>query len=163
MHKISLGLAAALLATVSPAFAAPADPNDPNLPRLKKILARTPLIDGHNDWPGELASQGKDARWTMDLNRLDPVKFDTDIERLRLGMVGGQFWSVYVSANLPPLEQIKKTLEQIDMVKSFVARYPKDFALVRTAAQVRAAHKAGKIASMIGAEGGGQIDESFSV
>jgi membrane dipeptidase len=162
MHKTAL-LLAALLATASTAFAAPADPNDPNLPRLKKILKATPLIDGHNDWPGTLAGEGKDQRWTMDLNRLDPVKFDTDIERLHQGLVGGQFWSVYVSANLPPLEQIKKTLEQIDLVKSFVARYPKDFQLVRTAAEVRAAHKAGRIASLMGAEGGGQIDESFSV
>jgi len=164
MRKIRSLLAATLLvATASAAFAAPADPNDPNLPRLRKILKQTPLIDGHNDWPGTLAGEGKDRRWTMDLTQLDTVTYDTDIERLRQGMVGGQFWSVYVSANLPPLEQIKKTLEQIDLVKSIVARYPNDFALVRTAAEVRAAHKAGKIASLMGAEGGGQIDESFSV
>jgi len=163
MHKKYVGLLAVLLATASAALAAPADPNDPALPRLKKILQATPLIDGHNDWPGALASEGKDQRWTMDLRKLDTVKFDTDIDRLRQGMVGGQFWSVYVSANLPPLEQIKKTLEQIDLVKSVVARYPNDFQLVRTAAQVRAAHKAGRIASLMGAEGGGQIDESFSV
>jgi membrane dipeptidase len=167
MHKSRSALASALfgvlLATATAASAAPADPNDPLLPRLKKILKATPLIDGHNDWPGALASEGKDQRWTMDLNKLDPVKYDTDIERLKQGMVGGQFWSVYVPTNLPPLEQIKKTLEQIDIVKSFVARYPQDFQLVRTAAEVRAAHKAGKIASLMGAEGGGQIDESFSV
>jgi len=163
MTQLRFALAAALLALSAAAHAAPADPNDPNLPRLRKILAKTPLIDGHNDWPGELASQGKDARWTMDLNNLDTVKFDTDISRLRQGMVGGQFWSVYVSANLAPLEQIKATLDRIDTVKNFVVRYPKDFALVRTAAEVRAAHKAGKIASLMGAEGGGQIDESFSV
>jgi membrane dipeptidase len=164
MRKIRSLLAAAFLVTAaSAAIAAPADPNDPNLPRLRKILKQTPLIDGHNDWPGTLVGEGKAGRWTMDLTRLDTVAYDTDIERLRQGMVGGQFWSVYVSASLPPLEQIKKTLEQIDLVKSIVARYPKDFALARTAAQVRAAHKAGKIASLMGAEGGGQIDESFSV
>lgn len=163
MHKRSVALAAALFAISSTALAAPADPHDPLLPRLKKILKATPLIDGHNDWPGALAGEDKDARWTMDLNRLDTGKYDTDIERLKQGLVGGQFWSVYVSANLPPLEQIKKTLEQIDLVKSVVARYPNDFQLVRTAAEIRAAHKAGKIASLMGAEGGGQIDESFSV
>lgn len=164
MHKSRLMAAAALLlASASAALATPPDPNDPNLPRLKKILKATPLIDGHNDWPMALAMQARDGRWTVDLNRLDNAKYDTDIERLRQGMVGGQFWSVYVSANLPPLEQVKRTLEQIDLVKSIVGRYPKEFALVRTAAQVRAAHKAGKIASLMGAEGGGQIDESFSV
>lgn len=156
-------LLALLLAGASAAVAAPADPADPNLPRLRKLLAQTPLIDGHNDWPGVLAARAGDARWTMDLRRLDPVAYDTDIERLRLGMVGGQFWSVYVSADLPPVEQVRRTLDQIDLVKSIVARYPETFALARSAADVRAAHKAGRIASLIGVEGGGQIDESFSV
>ncbi|WP_443969839.1 dipeptidase [Sphingobium sp. CR28] len=165
MRRQALTPIALLLAFASAQslHAAPADPADPNLPRLKRILAKTPLIDGHNDWPMTLAEVAGGKRWTMDLNRLDPVAYDTDIARLRQGLVGGQFWSVYVSANLPPLEQVKTTLEQIDLVKSVVARYPQDFALVRTAAQVRAAHKAGKIASLMGAEGGGQIDESFSV
>jgi membrane dipeptidase len=164
MHKKRLIAAAALLLTsATAALAAPADPNDPNLPRLRKVLKATPLIDGHNDWPGAIAGDAKDQRWTVDLRRLDTVRYDTDIERLRQGMVGGQFWSVYVSANLPPLDQVKRTLEQIDLVKSIARRYPNDFALARTAADVRAAHKAGKIASMIGVEGGGQIAESFSV
>ncbi|OJY69689.1 MAG: membrane dipeptidase [Sphingobium sp. 66-54] len=156
-------LLALLLAGASAAVAAPADPADPNLPRLRKLLAQTPLIDGHNDWPGMLALRAGDARWTMDLRRLDPVTYDTDIERLRLGMVGGQFWSVYVPAELPPVEQVRRTLDQLDLVKSIVARSPESFTLARTAADVRAAHKAGRIASLIGVEGGGQIDESFAV
>lgn len=167
MHKTRFAaqaaFAAMLLATASAAFSAPADPNDPNLPRLKRVLKATPLIDGHNDWAEVLIEKAGDKRWTMDLNKLDTAAYDTDIERLRQGLMGGQFWSVYVSAGLPPVQQVKDTLDQIDLVKSIVARYPADFALARTAAQVRAAHKAGKIASMMGAEGGGQIDESFSV
>ena len=163
MPILSRLLAATLALSASTALAEPADPADPNLPRLKKVLAATPLIDGHNDWPGAIAWRGGDARWTMDLTRLDTGDYDTDIERLRQGLVGGQFWSVYMPAALPPLEQVKKTLEQIDLVKSIVRRYPNDFALARTAAQVRAAHRAGRIASLIGAEGGGQIGESFSV
>jgi membrane dipeptidase len=131
--------------------------------RIDRILKRTPLIDGHNDWAEALAVKAGDARWTLDLNRLDPKRYDTDIERLRRGHVGGQFWSVYVSASLPGLEQVKATLEQIDLVKRLALRYPDQFAIVRTAAEVRAAHKAGRIASLIGAEGGGQIDESLSV
>lgn len=163
MHKLRPLLAAALVALSSTALAGPPDPADPNLPRLRKLMAATPLIDGHNDWAETLLDRAGDARWTMDLRKLDPVAYDTDIERLRTGMVGGQFWSVYVSAQLPPMQQVRDTLEQIELVKSIVRRYPQDFALVRTAAQVRAAHKAGKIASMIGVEGGGQIDGSFSV
>jgi membrane dipeptidase len=156
-------LAASLFALAPIAHAEPADPADPNLPRLKKLLATTPLIDGHNDWPGVLAGRAPDTRWTMDLNQLDPVTYDTDIARLRQGMVGGQFWSVYVSANLTGPEQVRATLDRIGMVKSFVGRYPKDFALVRTASELVAAHKAGKVASMMGVEGGGQIDGSFAV
>lgn len=131
--------------------------------RIDRILKNTPLIDGHNDWPGALVDHAGDARWTLDLTRLDTRDYDTDIQRLRQGRVGGQFWSVYVSASLPGLEQVKKTLEQIDLVKRLALRYPRDFAMARTAAEVRAAHKAGRIATLIGAEGGGQIDESLSV
>jgi membrane dipeptidase len=134
--------------------------------RVARILKTTPLIDGHNDWPEVLREREGDARWTMDLTHgLDkrPTPYNTDIERLRKGMVGGQFWSVYVSADLPGLEQVKDTLEQIDLVRDIVARYPQDFALARTADDVRRIHRAGKIASMIGVEGGGQIDKSLSV
>jgi membrane dipeptidase len=127
------------------------------------VLAKTPLIDGHNDWAEALSDHGGGKQLTMDLHRLDTVKYDTDIERLRQGMLGGQFWSVYVSADLPESAQVKATLERIDLVKSIVARYPQDFTLATTAAQVRAAHKAGRIASLMGAEGGGQIDGSFAV
>jgi membrane dipeptidase len=73
--------------------------------RVARILKTTPLIDGHNDWPEVLREREGDARWTMDLTHgLDkrPTPYNTDIERLRKGMVGGQFWSVYVSADLPP-------------------------------------------------------------
>ena len=168
MTRLSLAPAASLIAASLLAFAPalhaePADPADPNLPRLKKILAATPLIDGHNDWPGTLAGREPEKRWSMDLNRLDPGPFDTDIERLRQGMVGGQFWSVYVSANLTGPEQVRETLDRIAVVKSLAARYPKDFALARTASDVMAAHKAGRIASLMGVEGGGQIDGSFAV
>ena len=102
----------------------------------------------------------------MDLNRLPdkgPDRYNTDIRRLRAGMVGGQFWSVYVSATLPPLEQVKETLDRIDLVKQFVARYPGAFELARTAADVRRIHRAGRIASLIGVEGGGQSAGDLAV
>jgi membrane dipeptidase len=157
----TLILAAVLLAT--PTFAAAPDPI---AARVARILKGTPLIDGHNDWAEALAEREGDARWTLDLTAgLDrkPIPYNTDIARLRAGMVGGNFWSVYVPADLPPLEQVKDTLEQIDLVKTIVARYPDTFALARTAADIRRIHKAGKIASLIGVEGGGQIDQSLSV
>ena len=160
MTAVRLGmLAAALLATA--AGAVPADEA-----RVAAILARTPLIDGHNDLAEVLREREGPARWTIDLRaglgaRTPP--YDTDIARLRAGHVGGQFWSVYVSADLPPLQQVEETLEQIDLVKNFVARYPDTFALARTAADVRRIHASGRIASLIGVEGGGQIDANLSV
>lgn len=136
---------------------------DPHAARIAKILKATPLIDGHNDWPEALGEKAKDKRWTMDLARLDPAVYHSDIDRLRAGGVGGQFWSVWVSADLPQVQQVKDTLDQIGMVHSLAARYPQHFRMVTTAAQLRAAHKAGRIASLIGVEGGGQIDGSLAV
>lgn len=154
--------AAALLAfTVTPAQAAPS----PDA-RVAAILKATPVIDGHNDWAEALRDREGTGRWTLDLTHgLDkrPVPYNTDIARLRAGHVGGQFWSVFVSAALPPLQQVEETLEQIDLVKQFVARYPRDFALARTAADVRRIEASGRVASLIGVEGGGQIDGNLAV
>lgn len=134
--------------------------------RVTAILKATPLIDGHNDWAEVLREREGDGRWTVDLTAglaARPVGYNTDIARLRAGHVGGQFWSVFVDAELPPLQQVEETLEQIDLVKNIVARYPHDFALARTAADVRRIHASGRIASMIGVEGGGQIDANLSI
>ncbi|WP_336959789.1 dipeptidase [Sphingobium aquiterrae] len=151
------------LASVSVSSRPASAQGDPYAARVARILAQTPLIDGHNDWPEALVDHAGDARWTTTLTTLDPKDYHTDITRLRAGHMGGQFWSVYVSATMPELDQVKATLEQIALVKQIVARYPADFQLATTAAQVRAAHKAGRIASMMGVEGGGQIDGSFAV
>jgi membrane dipeptidase len=133
--------------------------------RVARVLKATPLIDGHNDWPDVLREREGEGRWTVDLRQLKnrPEAYDTDIARLRQGMVGGQFWSVWVSPTLPGVEQVKQTVEQIALVHSFVERYPDTFALARTAADVRRIHKSGRIASLIGVEGGGQIDGSLGV
>ncbi len=152
-HALALILAAPLLVSAAPSYET----------RVAAVLARTPLIDGHNDWAETLVDKAGDARWTMDLTKLDPAKYNTDITRLRAGMVGGQFWSVYVSANLPGPEQVKDTLDQIGLMKEIFRRYPNVFAPAVTAADVRRIHAQGKIASMLGVEGGGQIDGSFSV
>jgi membrane dipeptidase len=135
--------------------------------RVARVLEATPLIDGHNDWPDVLREREGDARWTVDLRsglgNHEPEPYNTDIERLRQGRVGGQFWSVFVDSKLPGPEQVKQTLEQIALVKSFAQRYPDTFALARTGADVRRIHKNGRIASLIGVEGGGQIDQDLAV
>ncbi|MCP9222630.1 dipeptidase [Erythrobacter sp. LQ02-29] len=159
MTRLVLTVLAAGLAVAAPASAQDYDA------RVDRVLAETPLIDGHNDLPEMLRENAPDKRWTMDLQDIsaDSAQYNTDIRRLKEGKVGGQFWSVWVSPTLPGDEQVIETLEQIDLVKSIVARYPETFALARTAADVRRAHKAGRIASMIGVEGGGQIDGNLSI
>jgi len=166
MRCDGLILAAAVLAWATPAMLAPAIAAPTIAERVAAVLKATPLIDGHNDWAEVLREREGDKRWTLDLTQgLDrlPVPYNTDIARLRRGGVGGQFWSVYVSADLPPLQQVEETLEQIDLIRDIVARYPTDFALARTAADVRRSHRDGRIASLIGVEGGGQIDANLSV
>jgi len=156
IDRIALaGLAFALIAPL------PAGARD-EAARVARILKATPLIDGHNDWAEAARDEAGYKRWTLDLTNL-PAPYNTDITRLKAGMVGGQFWSVFVDADKPGLVQVEQTLEQIDWVKSTIARYPETFELARTAADVRRIHAQGKIASMIGVEGGGQIDGNMSV
>lgn len=154
-----LGASVALALAPTPAVADTIDA------RVARVLKRTPLIDGHNDWAEALREREGERRWTMDLSKLSPapVAYNTDIARLREGKLGAQFWSVWVSPDLPGKEQVEQTLEQIDLVHSLARRYPQTFALVRTAADVRRAHAMGRIGCLIGVEGGGQIDGSLSV
>jgi membrane dipeptidase len=155
----------ALLAPLALLLVAAAPPRDYTA-RIARVLKATPLIDGHNDWAETLRGQDGDKRWTMDLRAglgTLPKPYNTDIARLRQGMVGGQFWSAYVDASLPGKEQVEQTLEQIDLIRQLVARYPETFAMARTAEDVRRIHAQGRIASLIGVEGGGQIDDRMSV
>jgi len=139
--------------------------------RVVRILKSTPLIDGHNDLPWEIRERFKSELAAVDLNSdtsLLPAPKDggplmTDIPRLRAGMVGGQFWSVWVPVEVQGYAAVQTTLEQIDLVKRIVARYPNDFEMAYTAADVRRIHLHGKVASMIGIEGGNQINDSLPV
>jgi membrane dipeptidase len=86
----------------------------------------------------------------------------TDIPRLRAGGVGGQFWSVYVPTKLSGPEAVQATVEQIDVVHRMCARYPETFELALTAADVERIHRKGRIASLIGMEGGHSINNSLA-
>jgi membrane dipeptidase len=158
-------LAASLLLT-TPSCAA-----DPQAQRIDRILAQTPLIDGHNDLPWEIRT-----RFGSDLSKVDLSRSTlglpapagspplmTDIPRLRAGHVGGQFWSVYVPPDVQGPAVVQMTIEQIDLVKLMCARYPHDLAMAYSAADVLRLHKAGTIASLIGVEGGHQINNSLPV
>lgn len=154
-------LAAAALLVAAPALAA-----DAYAARVARVLKATPLIDGHNDWAEQLRDDYGERWWSVDLaadSRTFKHALHTDIGRLRAGMVGGQFWSVYVPATVTGGAAVKATLEQIDIVRGIAARYPATFELAGTAADIRRIHKAGRIASLIGVEGGSQIDNSLAV
>jgi membrane dipeptidase len=130
--------------------------------RAKALHKQVPLIDGHNDFPWAL----RDNNIERDLSKLDirmpQPSIMTDIPRLRQGGVGGQFWSVYVPATMQGPIAMRATLEQIDVVHRMVRKYPDTFELARTAADVERIFKAGRIASLVGMEGGHSIDNSLA-
>jgi microsomal dipeptidase-like Zn-dependent dipeptidase/GMP synthase-like glutamine amidotransferase len=119
-----------------------------------------PVIDGHNDlaWARRLRHGYSTAGWGGSLPDLH-----TDLPRLRAGGVGGQFWSVWADPVLSGAEQVTATLEQIDFVHRLVDAYPDELRFARTAEDARAAIEEGRIASLIGVEGGGQLDGSLAV
>jgi membrane dipeptidase len=134
--------------------------------RARRILERTPLIDGHNDLAEALRERFGNDPSAVDLTvdqSANPLRLHTDIPRLRAGGLGAQFWSVYVSANQPPVEAAKQTFEQIDTVRRIVALHPDVFELATTADDIERIHRAGKIASLIGMEGGYSIDDSLGL
>jgi membrane dipeptidase len=129
--------------------------------RAIAIHRQTPLIDGHNDYPWAL--RGIDPG--RDLNKAEISKpvptLMTDIPRLRQGGVGGQFWSVYTPGTMQGQEAVRVTLEQIDIVHRMTRQWGETFQMANTADDVDRAFKNGKIASMIGMEGGHSIDNSL--
>lgn len=130
-----------------------------------EILKRVPLIDGHNDVPWQYRNRAGykfSVIDFMDTGRLNPP-MHTDIPRLRAGHVGGQFWSVYVQAEMPESEAVQATMEQIDFVYRMIGRYPEHFELALTADDIERIFADGKIASLIGMEGGHSIGNSLAV
>lgn len=134
-------------------------------------LKAAPVWDGHNDVPEQLRDRRKNVLAGFDFRdttgTADPAKgviaMQTDLNRIRKGRLGAQFWSVYVSANLPEPQAVQATLEQIDTVKRLVALYPNDLQFCVDSACVAAAQKAGKVASLVGMEGGHSIGGSLAV
>ncbi|KQO50308.1 dipeptidase [Sphingomonas sp. Leaf257] len=133
--------------------------------RVESALARAPIVDGHNDLPWELRDSDllpespSLATGTAAL----PHPLQTDLPRLERGGVGGQFWSVWIPADVTGPRAVEMTLEQIDRVHRLVAAHPTRLAMARTAADIRRVARAGRVASLIGVEGGHQIDGRLSV
>jgi membrane dipeptidase len=134
-------------------------------------LEAAPVFDGHNDMPGQLRSrynnQINEFDFTDTIASADPASergvMHTDLNRLRVGRVGGQFWSVYVPHNNDEAAAVQQTIEQIDVTKRLIARYPDSLRYAETADQVEAAMAEGRIASLLGMEGGYSIGSNLGV
>ena len=129
--------------------------------RIAALLARQPVLDGHNDLLWEARKQVG-----YDFDRFDVgtggTPTHTDLPRLRRGGVGAQFWSVFVPASMAGDDAVSATLEQVDAGHQMVARYAGELAFARTARDVRRAWEEGRIASLLGAEGGHSINSSLA-
>lgn len=129
--------------------------------RANALLEQQPVIDTHNDWPFWLQYLHGGQINDLDLTTLN--NSHTDIERLRQGHVGGQFWSIYYPCEDKQANQVKEALQLIDLVRRMVRKYPDTFQLAGSVAEYEAAVKNGRIASMAGVEGGQHIDNSLAV
>jgi membrane dipeptidase len=148
------------------AMAVPPAPPPELLERARRLLAEVPLIDGHNDAPWQYRERTGNRLAAIDLAAstagLEPP-MHTDIARLREGGVGAQFWSVYVPASLAGPGAPAAVLEQIDVVHRLAERYPETFEMAFGPDDVRRIFAAGRIASLVGVEGGYAIDDSLAL
>ena len=157
MSRLALGILALVLASPLAGQASP----DSNLARARRALRLTPLVDGHNDLPWRIREDT--------VARGDPERYDirgtapghTDIPRLRRGMVGAQFWSIYIPGEIRDSGYARVQLEQFDIARRVIAKYPDVFAWTPTAASVRRAFAQRKIGSLLGLEGGHAIENSL--
>ncbi len=165
MRKL-IALAGVALVMVSP----PASARTPEQ-IAEAALKASPVWDGHNDAAEQLRDRRNNMIAGFDFAdtaaTAEPAKgfeaMQTDLARLKRGRVGAQFWSVYIDFRLPEPQAVQATLEQIDTVKRLIARYPGQLQLATSADEVERAMRAGKIASLIGMEGGGSIGSSLAV
>jgi membrane dipeptidase len=158
---IALTLCSAFAAAPLRAQSKPAPADARYLARAKRVLKQTPLIDGHNDLPWRIREDSI-ARGNVDAYDLRKhTPGHTDLERLRKGMVGAQFWSVYVPGEWPDSGYARVQLEQIDIARHMIAKYPDQLALALSANDIRRDFKEGKIGSLIGMEGGHAIEHSL--
>ncbi len=168
MRTAILWASVALLSSALPVHAStPATPEQ----IAEAALKTAPVWDGHNDVPEQLRERRKNLIADFDFQdttkTADPAKdlgaMHTDLTRLKLGHVGAQFWSVYVTVNQTEQQAVQATIEQIDVTKRLIARYPNAMQFCTDSACVTAAMKAGKVASLLGMEGGHSIGGSLAV
>ncbi|XP_074657905.1 dipeptidase 1-like [Tubulanus polymorphus] len=134
-----------------------------SLEKARELLKQFPLIDGHNDLADTYYRLVNNQIYKLDISeRLPNTSSQTDIPRLRQGLLGGQFWSSYVGCSSQDKDAVRRFIEQTDVIKRIVTRYNDVFSLVRSADDIDRVFKTGRIASMIGVEGGHAIDSSLA-
>jgi membrane dipeptidase len=134
---------------------------DKNLEHARQLIKAAPIIDGHNDLPWAIRTS-KTAPFDVDAYDLrQTTPGHTDFARLAAGGVGGQFWSIYVPGEVKDSGYAKIQLEEFDIARRFIAKYPDRLTLALTAADIEAANQVGKIASLLGMEGGHAIENSL--
>jgi membrane dipeptidase len=161
MRKIILSSVALLVLAVG----APAQDDAARRAIVEEVLAAVPLIDGHNDVPWQYRTRVDNHLAAIDFRdttTTDPP-MHTDLRRLAEGGIGGQFWSVYIPADFAGPGAARAVLEQIDVVHRLVERYPDRLELATTADDIERIHRSGKVASLIGMEGGHSIEGSLAV
>ena len=130
-----------------------------------RLLRETPLIDGHNDVPWQYRTRVSNRLGEIDFRDttvLEPP-MHTDLRRLRQGGVGAQFWSVYIPTSYTGAGAARVVFEQVDLAMRLIERYPDDLELALTADDIERVHAAGRVASLLGAEGGHSIESSLGV
>jgi membrane dipeptidase len=134
--------------------------NDAALTHARKLLQSTILVDGHNDLPWAVRTNKEAPNDVAAYDLRKPTSGQTDLARLKLGGVGAQFWSVYIPGETGS-GFARTQLEQIDIARRIIERYPDRLQFATSVADIRAAHRAGRIASLLGMEGGHAIENSL--
>ncbi len=163
MHKHTLKMFLFfLLGSCAAVFSqAPSSNDDSALRRAQALLKSTPLVDGHNDLPWVIRMDAKAPHDVEAYDLRQRTSGDTDLQRLREGQVGAQFWSVYIPGEIKAEGYAKTQLEQIDIAHRIIERYPEALELALTSEDVRRIFKKGKTASLLGMEGGHAIENSL--
>ncbi len=152
-------LALLALSTISVRMSAQATEKD--LARAKRVLASTPLIDGHNDLAWAIRQSTTAPRDVAAYDLRKRTTGHTDLARLKAGMVGAQFWSVYIPGEVGDSGFARVQMEQIDIARRFIEMYPERFQWALTASEIRSAFRKKKIGSLLGLEGGHAIENSL--
>ena len=135
--------------------------NDPHMAKARRVLRAVPLIDGHNDLPWAIRNNAPAPRDVDAYDLRKPTTGHTDIARLRKGMTGAQFWSIYIPGDIKDSGYARVQLEQFDIARRVVAKYPDVFEWALAAAAIRRAHQRGRVGSLLGLEGGHAIENSL--